>query len=98
MIAGRIRGELWADRDLLGAQGERTALTYARRFSTQHVHFAELGNLETHGFSADRPHLCVEDVAGSDEVGDEAILGKAVDSGWLVQLLDAAVVHHCNPM
>ena len=46
-------------------------------------------------FADDRPR---EQVALADEVGDEARARKAVDLRRLVELLDAAVVHHRDPM
>ncbi len=48
------------------------------------------------------PSICVtvpsKQVAGADEVGDEAGLGKAVDARRLVELLDVALVHHRDPV
>ena len=48
--------------------------------------------------SARRRHRSRQQVAVADEVGDEPRRGQAVDPRGLVELLDAAAVHHRDPV
>src|SRR6478672_3836933 len=88
VIVLRIRFEPRADRDLLGTQRQRAALSRLHRVGSKGAYLAEPRDLQLHGFAAHREHLGIEDVAGADEVGYEAILRKAVDLGRLVELFD----------
>src|SRR5690242_2753682 len=98
VIMVRIRLEARADRNLLGTQCQRAALSWLHRVASKGAYLAEPTDFQLHGFAAHREHLGIEDVAGADEVGDEAILREAVDPGWLVELFDAAVIHHRDAM
>jgi hypothetical protein len=89
--SGRLHADLFrAQRDRAG--GER------RGRCGRHANGAKTGNLERDDaarIGCDRP---LEQVAGTDEVGDEARRRKAVQARGLVDLLDPPLVHHGDPV
>ena len=97
MILVRTGLESWADHDLLWAQRENTLLTCPGALGVRRLHFAESGNAQLHAPRIDAGDLGLEDIAGTDEVRDEPILGKPVNPGRLVELPNGSRVEAMLP-
>ena len=66
--------------------------------SREHAHRSEPFDADGDDVVAGSDHRAGEEVALADEIGDEPGPREAVDLRRLVGLLDAAVVHHRNPV
>ena len=98
VVVLRLRWRFGCDADLLGTQRDGSRPARGERRVRRDPHRSQAGDIhgdDALGVGSDRSR---EQVALADEVGDEPRPRKAVDSRRLVQLLDAAGVHHRDPM
>src|SRR5690242_12558796 len=84
--------------DLFRANRDYTLITLSDAFFSGGDDFPQLSYIKFQMRRRRFQYLRIDHADLADEIGNEAIPGKTIDLGGLIDLLDIAAIHHGNPV